>query len=424
MFDRLKVKGINTGGIMLITKKLCDKIIEKYSNSYNVDIYIADSDAKIISSTQRQQYNSLNKTALYGLNTKKSFLIESENQSNINSQSTEKNFLYCVPLFYGNKSVGITIVEGLIDEIQNVGNSIKMTFDIFFEHKEVINKVENEDTKEAILIKGLLLEQQNKKYMNSLIKSFNLDEKGMYSVIYLQLESRENIYFNSNLNLGYSESIEDTKIRILQKIKSSIYLTAKDIVCFYEENELVILKSFLSIDNLTKIYTALDIICNQLLRDLADFNIYVFKISYGNICEGLCEVKNSYKEAKEIISLGTITNSDKSIFKLEDFMFENVCNYLHPQIVNKLIVPYIMKLTKKDGTVNYQLIKIGEAFVDNCMSYVKTSQALFMHRNTIDKNLEKYTMLTGLNPNTNFHDAFLVKMIAIYTQYFYTENKL
>jgi carbohydrate diacid regulator len=55
-----------------------------------------------------------------------------------------------------------------------------------------------------------------------------------------------------------------------------------------------------------------------------------------------------------------------------------------------------------------ELIDCCEAFVDNCMNLTATAEKTMIHRNTISARLKKLKSLTGLDPTSNFRDAFLV----------------
>ena len=81
-----------------------------------------------------------------------------------------------------------------------------------------------------------------------------------------------------------------------------------------------------------------------------------------------------------------------------------------------MLEPALQKLRRRDGTLPMELILCCEAFVDSCMSLSETSARTQLHRNTIRARLEKLNILTGLDPAANFKDAFLVKMLAVYTR--------
>lgn len=269
----------------------------------------------------------------------------------------------------------------------------------------------------ADLIQLLLAEQFNERAVLSLMNTLELDTGLMRSVIVIDLQYHENKFFNINLNLGYQSSTERLKEDIMHKVKTSPYLTSQDLCAAYDRHTIVIIKSFIATSDIPRTYSALDKICTSLMNSLLQYNSFTFKMSYGNLVQSPVLLRQSFIEAREMIELGKQSNNEAHLYILNNMLFDNVCRYLHPQVINKLIKPLIEKLIKKDGSLHVELIECAECFTDSCMNFSIAAQTGKTHRNTIKSRLEKLHELTGLDLINNFTDAFIAKMLAVYIRH-------
>ena len=247
--------------------------------------------------------------------------------------------------------------------------------------------------------------------------NLEMDPNLLRAVICIKLEYHQTSYFNINLNLGYQSSMERIKNEAIQKICNNKYFNSQDIVHSLDRNTIVIIKSFIPVNDYLKIYLSLDKICEEIEKALISFTAFSFCMAYGNLYYGITDLNKSFNEANDIIGLGQKNKPEDHFYVLENILFENVCHFLHPQIINKILLPNINKLICKDGTIMKELIETAEVYIDHCMNFTATSEVMHLHRNTIGSRLEKLEALTGLSPNDSFRDAFIIKMIAVYIQH-------
>lgn len=247
--------------------------------------------------------------------------------------------------------------------------------------------------------------------------NLEMDPHLLRAVICIKLDYFQTSYFNINLDLGYQSSAEQIRNEAIQRISTNKYFNSQDITLGLDKNTIVVIKSFIPVNDYSRIYLSLDKICEEIEKALDSFTALSFCIAYGNLYYGITELNKSYREASEIISIGQRNKSDEHLYILENLLFENVCHFLHPQIINKILYPVMNKLMRKDGTVMSELIDCAEVYVDNCMNFTATSEITHLHRNTISSRLEKLKSLTGLSPAESFQDAFIVKMLAVYIRY-------
>lgn len=139
-------------------------------------------------------------------------------------------------------------------------------------------------------------------------------------------------------------------------------------------------------------------------------------MAYGNPYGDLFSVRKSYDEAQEILTLGKLQDPDLGFYSIGGILLDNICRFLHPQIVNKIILPTLQQLCDEEGHFLYDLLRCGEVFVDHCMDYTAASAAAYMHRNTLKTKLTRLTDLTGLRPTEDFTHALIIKLLAVYAR--------
>ncbi len=268
----------------------------------------------------------------------------------------------------------------------------------------------------AHLVQALLEGSRSREDILALAHRAELDEALLRSTICIELDYKINHYFNINLNLGYVSLLENLRAEILEKLRRNKYLNTQDFFGFYGTDRLVISKSFLPGADSSRIYLALDRICHQILEDLSQFQLLEARMAYGNLYGDLFSVRKSYDEAQEILTLGKLQDPDLGFYSIGGILLDNICRFLHPQIVNKIILPTLQQLCDEEGHFLYDLLRCGEVFVDHCMDYTAAAAAAYMHRNTLKTKLTRLTDLTGLHPTEDFTHALIIKLLAVYAR--------
>lgn len=263
---------------------------------------------------------------------------------------------------------------------------------------------------------ALLLLQKNtpKETVLKLMHQLELDETLLRSIICIRLGFSTNKYFNINLNLGYQPILEKIRDAAYQMIQSCRYFNTQDICSFIGENEIIIFKSFVEGSNLSRVYLALDRICEELESNLNSINLLDVKMACGNVYKDVSQLYQSYSEAKEIISMGEEIFPEKHFYNIESILMENICYFLHPQIIHKILLPKLKLLMDENGVMQDTLLTCAEIFVDHGMNITRASQSAQIHRNTLNHRLERFSAITYLKPQSNFKDALITKLMAIY----------
>ncbi len=135
------------------------------------------------------------------------------------------------------------------------------------------------------------------------------------------------------------------------------------------------------------------------------------KIFFGGIVKAIEEISKSLSQAREISSLGGRLNDKNAVNGLEDFFLIKLLQELPREKAKE----YFEK-TRTDGTdaffSNAELLQTAEAFLENDLNICKTSEKLYLHRNTLTYRLDKIQRQTGLDIR-KFSDAVTLRVLIL-----------
>jgi len=386
----------------MLSVNFLDQLLEKYSS--NSIIHITDERTRILASTDSLRVGMNSSTAQYIVQVMRPAVIESEKQDDW--------VVYGTPVFLGGELRGTVIVRGQASSVQQ-GMAVRAALESALEYDLYSRTLSGRDERGQIA-RLMLSEQVDVDKLISMMNRQEIDPSLLRAVICINLQFHQTSYFNINLRLGYQSSIEIVRNEVASCLSDNRYLNTQDLVLIYDRNTILIIKSFVPIQDHSRIYLSLDKICQGFIKDLSAFSAFSFNMAYGNIYSGVGDVKKSFEEACEIIQIGNRAGRDEHLYLLENILLDNIYHYLHPQILKKLLTPNLKKLEKKDGSLRTELLDCAEHFIDNCMNISIASEKSLLHRNTIRSRLEKLHDLTGLDPSKNFYDAFIIKMLAVH----------
>ena len=397
---------------MILNTDFLSQVLTKYA-SPEARTYITDDSARIFASTDVSRIGTSSTTAQFILRTGRTAIIEHEDGGE--AESNKQNLVtYGIILEFDQEVFGVIVSSGLHSVVVPLGALIKASLETAVAYQHYSQTLLHNSDERTLIANALLDERVNQQKVTDMMNRIEMDAALLRSVICISLKHHQPSYFNINLNLGYQSSVERINEEILKRISASRFFNTQDLMLVFDRNTIIIIKSFIQNSDISRAYLSLDKICEDIESILSSFTSFSFHIAYGNLYRGVLDVRKSFLEATEIINIGIKTHPTESVYALNNLMFDNVCHYLQPQIVNKIILPAIAKLTREDKNIQTEIIDCAEAFVDNCMNISQTSSNLFLHRNTTHTRLEKLKEKTGLDPANNFADAFVVKMLATY----------
>lgn len=394
-------------------------LIQKFHKD-DVDIYISDSNARILASSNRERIGSIGNTARYINTIRHAATIQS------GEGAYERKAHYGAPVLINGSLEYVVVAYGNSDYIIQIGDTLQAALQTALEYYEYKNQKKGSPPDELDEISALLLSRKSdKSKLLSMMYRHELDPNLMRAVIDIQLDFFKNAFFNINLNLGYESSIEKLRLELARNLKKSRYLNSQDLLYIPDRNTILVIKSFIHHQDISRLYLAIEEVCKDFVTVLNRFSGLSFSIAYGNFYDRIDDIHMSWKEATEMLEIGKISGV-KEFYSLDSLLLDSISLHLLPQIENKYIMPAVEKLTLHGNRLSMDLIRNAEAFVDNCLSITSASQQTGVHRNTINSRLKQFTALTGLNPSANFRDAFLSKMLALYVKrklYYQTEQE-
>lgn len=229
------------------------------------------------------------------------------------------------------------------------------------------------------------------------------------SVIVARVELQSN--YCLNMDLGYEGAASEASANILDEIRNHQFINKQDIAAFIDNNYLVVIKAIENTTDLPRLYRmqfelekALDTILNS-------YHIFSYWISAGQIAETFSDAHASFMEATENISFAKLLNIDHTIIVEEDILFHKILSHLPKEYSINMIQSRVQSLFKENRETILSLTQCYDSFLDHSFNIASTAEALYLHRNTVTKRLEKLYALTGLNPARSFQDALNIKFI-------------
>ena len=406
----------------MISSNFLHEILVKYCPP-DVTALITDMDSVIQASTVPSMLGSRNSTAFYiAQSDQKSALIDNSginitddtDPDNVDKKIRSVNVTYGSVLSIETGALGILVVTGPRDHVISAANIIKAAVESASEYDYISSNLRSTSDSRALLARTLLDGNYSDDQIISQMNKQELDSALFRSVILISVKQYDPKFFNINLNLGYKMAIDKINHEVLYRIRTSRFINSQDLMLVYDQSNIMIIKSFIRGTDLSKAYLALDVIMQDLQTLLDAFTSFSFHIAYGNLYNDIHKIPTSCQEARKLMGMGMRYQPDTRCYRIDDLLFNEIASTLHPQIISKILKLDIMKLSDENGEPDMEIINTAEAFVDNNMSISRTADAEFLHRNTITLRLKKLQNLTGLNPQQNFQDAFIVKMIALY----------
>lgn len=391
------------------------RLVEKVDRSSLRSIQIASRDGKILAKMNVYDDQNIPDDIIRAVIQD----LDIKNPRRIIYNNSGEYTVVAAPLIVESQLLAVIFIEPInLKHCEQIIIIIKTSLETYLEHHNAKKEAVSDITREEAIIKELLAPRQDEKPAISYklfksLKSFGIDLFLRRSVILVELEKKDNRYFNINLDLGYELSAEAFKDKGVQILKANKYLNNQDIVAFFDNDHIVIVKSFLDVGDIGKLYQALDNICQGIMSDLEEAKIFSYHIAYGGIYSNFYDLWNSYIEAKNTIRLSAVFQESPGIYNVDQGLLEHVGYYLPSIIKHKVVQAVLTKLIKPDGSRDLELLDIAEEFVDQGMNLMQTARKLYMHRNTVSQKIEKFKRKTGLNPESNFKDAFIIKIAAI-----------
>lgn len=348
-----------------IQKNVAQQIVEAVKDVCEHDINFIDTKGIIFASTNPKRLGDYHEIGRQVAMIGESIEVETDNSF----QGTQKGVN--IPFFHKGEIIAVVGISGNPDEVRKYAYlAQKITTLILREHELDLNE-HTQKTQLNHMIRSLIHNEYiNPNYLDDFLKKYQIERHIYCHTLIVSLDSR---YNPSNLSL-----IENQIYHAFQQTGSFLYT-------FNYPNEYILL---IESDKLNKwLYV---------FRTLANKNSPLLKIGVGNSMP-IIKQHQSYQAAK--IALNSLFGSEY-LALFDELDLEILLGNIPGDVKDYFLKKTIRSLSPKEQ----ELLKI---YFSNNMSLKETCGQLFVHKNTLQYQLDKIAQKTGFNPR-KFKEAVIL----------------
>ncbi len=344
---------------MNISQNLATNILYQMKEIINQDLNYINIDGIIIASTDPERVGTFHAASLECIKREKYIIIENDQQY----EGSKKGIN--MPIYFDDSIIGVIGITGEKEEVGKFGEIIRLMTGILI--KEAWIKDQDIRKREIIkaFIERVILEYEHDFFPMS-------DFLFPYVVIVGKFD-RNNIFL-----------IEDN---IYNTLKTHLYHN-KHHFFTVSRNEIIILYNYYKNENIREVISSLK-------EELLEKTKLNFKFGVGTAALEYEDLKISYKKAKEILKFSDTFSISESIFEYDkidlELLFMNLGKFQTETFKEKVLKNF----SKKELDEFSNILMFYEKFNG---SITKTSEKLFMHKNTLQYKLSKIKRLSGYDP--------------------------
>ncbi len=283
-----------------------------------------------------------------------------------------------IPIIYQGNLISVIGISGNPDEVRKYGYLAEKITLLLLKEQELNEENNSKKYKINYIIRSMIdAEHANNNNINKYLNEIHIDFSLKYQLILIHLDAR---YNTKNISI-----IETSILNTFSQMSVSLFT-------FNYPNEYV---AILDSESLSKNYST--------LRKLFYDNKLIMKVSISS-AHIITHQYKSYKEAKVAIN-SFIDSSEIALY--DNLGIELLCTNVESDISSLYINKFLSLLDLEE-------IALLKTYYKNNMSLSQTSSELFLHKNTIQYQLDKIYKKSGYNPR-NFKDAvgFYVALIQM-----------
>ncbi|MGL6201653.1 MAG: CdaR family transcriptional regulator [Lachnospiraceae bacterium] len=343
---------------MEISSQLANQITAAIYEVVKNDINLINQDGIIISSTNPKRIGTFHQAGAESIRSGQPVIVTADNTK----EGTQRGINY--PIFLEDAPIAAVGITGNPDELHQFGFLITKITEVFLKEQQLNEEMISESRALHYVISSLIHgDTKNHKRIESLMTQYGLDPTGEFAAFSAKLtdpalEQSLRFYF-SGLNC-----------------RLSLYSYPNEYIVIFDQ------------------------------KGLADFSPNDFTARYaGKLHAGLGafgplnRLDHSYTNAK--IARKHAENRSLAFINSENITIELVLENL-PEEIRKMYAEHILKqLTDKE-------LHILKIYFSCNLSLKAAAEALFIHKNTLQYQLDRISEKCGFNPRV-FQDAFLLR---------------
>ena len=363
---------------MNIPTELALKIVKDMKDIINQDLNFINTEGHIIASTDKKRIGQIHEASLKCIATNSDIVINSDTEY----EGSKKGIN--IPVHLNNEIVGVIGITGDRKDVERFGKIIKSMTEIL--------------VKEAWLKElSIKKREQNRNIIETVLF-------GDYKAVefYTSLSFPYTV-ITGNINNSFKDNNDLYKIleTFLVRNKKNIFtITSNQIIIFLNSDKKNYIEEFI----------------NSIQKNLSESLKFNFKFGIGKSINTLKEFNSSYSEAKNALKYILNFKIDKTCMFYSDLDL----GILLPNIGQEKIVEFTEKVLGSIDEKEFEsFYEIFNVYKKNNGSIKNASAELFMHKNTLQYQLNKIEKLTGYDPR-NLEDfstldlAFTLKNFDYY----------
>ncbi|MCK5763563.1 MAG: helix-turn-helix domain-containing protein [Clostridiales bacterium] len=350
---------------MEISTRYANEIIKNLRSVINEDINFISPDGIIIASSDEERVGNFHEGATIVAKTRKPLIITSS--STYEGAKRGIN----LPVYYEQNLIAIVGITGVADEIMQFSNIIVKMSEIlikeqFLNTQKQFKRENNRIIMELITKDKSLIEEIAKK-MNQL--GYDANSFSFFAVCELD-------HFDSS-------NIEVSNL-IYNSIEKRIHY--HDLVARFQNKFLILTQ----LEDVVKFIKKINFIKKYVEKK------YKIGITVG-VSEKInseMDLKNAFKQADTVVELA-VNKRNREIKQFDpsslEFLFFGFSRHVTNNFSDRILVNFSEE--EIEGTAN-----LISAYIRNNGSIIRTSEELFIHKNTLQYRLNKIWRVTGYNP--------------------------
>lgn len=352
----------------MLSQSIANRIIENIKKTINFNINIMDDKATIIGSTDPNRIGLYHEGA--------SIVIETNESIEIFSDDPEKNIKEGInlPIEVNGMVIGVIGLTGNINQVRQYGLIIKeMTQTLVLNTLYVENNLLEIEREYAII--DYIINNRNPVNFTEAEKN-NIDSiiKSKFRVVVLKVHRYDDDTYSVHNRIYYYNVIRD----------------------YFEKNQCLV-----GVTN-NRIYLIVsDEISESRLNILAGIReLKSTKMGIGQLISSLESIKDSYNVAQYLVE------SNLGVQSYKDIEDQYIIATINPS-ASDLFINKIFNQITQDEII--EIIQLVEVYIKFNGSILEASEALFIHKNTLQYRLNRITKITGYNPR-NLKDLTILHL--------------
>ena len=348
-----------------IRRNVAQQIVETVKDVSGHDINFIDQDGIIFASTDSSRVGTFHEIGRQVVKNGQTIEVETDDSF----FGTHKGVN--LPFLYQGEVIAAIGISGVPNEVRRFAYLAQRITMLILREQELDEQSSGEKAQLNYIIRSLILgETINYNFYMDFIKRFQIDPNGRFSTVVVQRDAK----FNSD-NLSLLES----------SVYQAFDQTGAKLYTFSYPNEYILL---IETDRLKK--------WEHIFRQLAQDHHDSLKIGVGN-SDTLNRQNLSYQAAK--IAAASL-NGGQNLAIFDQLNLEILLGTIPVDAKRRFLEKTALPLEEKDRTILKTYFGCG-------MSLKATGDALFMHKNTLQYQLDRIWRNSGYNPRS-FQDAVVL----------------